>query len=93
MIYYAGISSINYGIFTYLTILYYNYSKIWKQLGIVILAFISIKTLLELSNYIIFLDYLKQENFILVSLSHLFGIIISMLFYISYPKTEIINLK
>jgi rhomboid family GlyGly-CTERM serine protease len=81
MIYFAGISSVNYAFLFYLGLSFNYASKVWSRTGKIMLILIVLKILLELCNCSIFFSYLEKETFNVMPLSHLVGIVCSTSYY------------
>lgn len=81
MLYYGGISGINYAFMFYLLLSFPYLSKTWKLISQFILTLLIVKVFIELCGCSLTLGYLEKESFRVSSLSHAFGILSAWLVY------------
>lgn len=81
MMYYGGISGINYALLVYLVLSFPYHSKIWKRVSQLMLILLIVKVFMELSNWPLTMEYLEKETFRVSSLSHALGIFTGWIVY------------
>ncbi len=83
MMYYGGISGINYAFLFYLLLSFSYPSNMWKRVSQLILIFLIVKLCMELCGCSPTISYLEKETFRTSSLSHALGILIAWIAYMA----------
>jgi len=81
MMYYGGISGVNYAFLFYLVLSFDYPSRGWKRFSQLILIILIVKLFMELCNCSLTLEYLEKEAFRVSSLSHALGILSAWAMY------------
>ena len=92
MMYYGGISGMNYAFIFYLGLSYCSPSNIEKSMIQIGLLLLSVKVILEFFNYSLLVNYIEKETFTVSSLSHIVGIVIANTVHL-LSKQNIISLS
>lgn len=82
MAYYGGLSGIDCGLIYYCALLKKNQQH-WKIICQFIIAFIPVKTAIELYNNNSVLPYFEDQPFVIMPASHIAGVIAAFLFYLT----------
>jgi len=88
MMYYGGISGVNYAFLFYLLLSFSYPSKTWKRVSQLIILILIVKLCIELYNCPLTLGYLEKESFRVSTLSHALGILSAWLIYMYEKRKE-----